>query len=280
MKDFLRHNGIWVLVAALVLSVAVGVSSVALGGQSGPLSNLVGTITAPVRSGVTWVAERLDSARGFLFHYGELEEQVSQLEQEVARLEEQLRQSEAALVENDQLRELLNLQAKRRDFVFESARITGRSTDNWRSTLTLSKGSESGIQEGNCVITETGVLVGVVSTVGDHFATVTTMIDASMEMGGLITRTNTAGVLEGEFSLMKEGKLRLSYLSDDAQLVAGDEVVTSGKGNVYPSGLVVGTVEAVFDEPSGMTRYGVVVPSAALDQLVNVFVIKDFDIVE
>lgn len=50
---------------------------------------------------------------------------------------------------------------------------------------------------------------------------------------------------------MSQGKLKLSYLPDGAQLVAGDEVVTSGKGDVFPSGLVVGTVEAVFTDPSG-----------------------------
>ena len=51
-------------------------------------------------------------------------------------------------------------------------------------------------------------------------------------------------------------------------------------GDVYPSGLVVGRVEGVFTDPSGMTRYAVVIPDAALDQLVEVFVIKEFDIVE
>ena len=79
---------------------------------------------------------------------------------------------------------------------------------------------------------------------------------------------------------MTQGKLRLSYLPDEAQLVSGDEVVTSGMGDVYPSGLVVGRVEGVFTDPSGMTRYAVIVPDVTLDQLVEVFVIKDFDIVE
>ena len=72
----------------------------------------------------------------------------------------------------------------------------------------------------------------------------------------------------------------MGYLPDDAKLVTGDEVLTSGKGDVYPSGLVVGQVEAVFDEPSGMTRYAVVVPEVKLDQLIEVFIIKSFDIVE
>ena len=43
--------------------------------------------------------------------------------------------------ENEQLRELLDLQAKRRDFVFESAKVTARSSTNWDSTLTIGKGA-------------------------------------------------------------------------------------------------------------------------------------------
>ena len=124
------------------------------------------------------------------------------------------------------------------------------------------------------------MLVGVVSEVGSHYSTVSTVIDTSMEMGGIITRTNAAGVLEGDFSLMQGGKLRLAYLPDEAQLVAGDEVLTSGRGDVYPSGLVVGQVEGVFNDASGMNRYAVVVPEVNLDTLVEVFVIKEFDIVE
>ena len=130
------------------------------------------------------------------------------------------------------------------------------------------------------MVTETGVLVGVVSSVGLNWCTVSTVVDAGLEMGGIVTRTYSAGVLEGSMDLMSRGRLRLSYLPDEAQLVSGDEVVTSGMGDVYPSGLVVGRVEGVFTDPSGMTRYAVIVPDAQLDSLIEVFVIKDFDIVE
>lgn len=280
MKDFLRRNGIWLLVIALLLSILIGVSSAFMGGNADPLSNLVTTITTPVRNGAAAVGDFFQGVSRYVFHYGEMEQQISDLEEENAQLQEQIRESQEALQENELLRNLLDLRERRRDFVFESAKVTARSNDNWRSTLTLSKGSESGIQEGNCVVTSTGVLVGVVSKVGSHYCEVETVIDTGMEMGGIITRTNAVGVLEGDFSLMQEGKLRLAYLPDEAQLVAGDEVLTSGRGDVYPSGLVVGQVEGVFNDVSGMNRYAVVVPEVNLDTLVEVFVIKEFDIVE
>ena len=280
MKNFFRQNGILLLVIALLLSILIGVSSALLGGNSDPLSNVVNTVTAPIRGGISAVLDWAEGVYEYVFHYEELHQELDDLRVQVAELEEQVRQGQEASRENEQLRDLLDLQEKRRDFVFESARVTSRSTDNWASTLTLSKGASSGVQAGNCVVTETGVLVGVVSDVGLNWCTVSTVIDTSIEMGGIVTRTYSSGVLEGNFELMAKGKLRLSYLPDGAQLVSGDEVVTSGMGDVYPSGLVVGRVEGVFTDPSGMTRYAVVIHDAALDQLVEVFVIKEFDIVE
>jgi len=280
VKQFLRQNGILLLIIALLLSILIGVGSAVLGGHSDPISNAVNTVTAPVRSGISAVLDWAESVYTYVFHYEELHTQLSELEARVAELEEEVRQGQEASRENEQLRQLLELTEKRRDFVLESARVTARSADNWESTLTISKGSSSGIEAGDCVITSTGVLVGTVTETGLNWATVATILDTSIEMGGLISRTYSAGILEGDFSLMNEGKLKLSYLPSSAQLVSGDEVVTSGKGDVYPPGLVVGQVETVFTEPSGQSRYAVILPKAQPDSLIQVFVIKDFDVVE
>ena len=122
--------------------------------------------------------------------------------------------------------------------------------------------------------------MGVVAEAGTNWATVSTVIDTDTQMGGIVNRTYSAGVLEGDFALMNQGRLKLNYLPEAAQLVSGDEVLTSGRGDMFPSGLMVGRVEGVFTDPSGQTRYAVVQPAVALDSLIEVFVIKDFEIVE
>ena len=280
MKNFLRQNGIWLLAIALLLSLVITLSSVLMGGNANPLSNVVQAVTSPIRGGISAVLDWAGGVSDYVFRYGEMQQELEDLRLQVSQLEEQVRQGEEDSRENEQLRDLLKLQQQRQDFVFENAKVTARSNANWESTLTLSKGSSSGIAAGNCVITETGVLVGVVSVVGTNWCTVSSVINTDIEMGGIVTRTYSAGVLEGDFSLMSQGKLKLNYLPEGAQLVSGDEVLTSGKGDVYPSGLVVGRVEGVFTDPSGMTRYAVVTPDVDLSSLIEVFVIKDFDIVE
>ena len=280
MKDFFRHNGGLVLLVAILLAVATALGSVLLGGSSNPVSNAWGVITSPIRGGVnsflTWVEDRYDYA----FRYEELKEENQRLKEVNAQLQKDAREGQAAAQENERLRDLLGLAQKRSDFQMESANVSSYGSSNWESTLTLSKGTNCGIEVGDCVITSTGALVGVVSEVGYNFCSVATVVDAGLEMGGLISRTSAAGILEGDFSLMEENRLKLSYLPEDTDFIAGDEVVTSGMGGTYPSGLLVGYVEEVRNDPSGMTRYAVIAPAAELNKLIEVFVIKDFDVIE
>ena len=280
MKDFFRDNGFWLLLIALLLSILLGLGSVILSGSTDPLSNLANTLTSPFKSGVSAMLDWAEGVYGYVFQFSEMEQELSDLRRRVADLEEQARQGQEALAENAQLRELLNLQERRKDLEFESAKITARSTSNWESTMTISKGSAAGVEAGDCVITETGVLVGVVSETSLLSSTVATLIDTSIEVGGVVTRTYSAGILEGDFDLMNQGLLRLSYLPEGAGLVAGDEVLTSGLGGIYPAGLVVGRVQGVFNDAAGMSRYAIVDPSVELGGLIEVFVIKDFDVVE
>ena len=127
---------------------------------------------------------------------------------------------------------------------------------------------------------EYGNLVGVIREVGLNWSSLITVVDSDLEMGGLIARTDGAAILEGDFALMGQGKLKLSFLPENSELMAGDQVLTSGLSGLYPSGLVVGHIEEVLTEASGMTRYAVVIPETDLGSLKQVFVIKSFDIVE
>lgn len=280
MKDFFRHNGILILIAAILLALVTAVVSMLLGGRANPLANLVGIVTTPVRNGISavtnWAEERYSDA----FEQEQMKEELEALKQENAELKAKEREYEAAIQENQRLYNLLELTPKDKQFTKEAAMVTARSTSNWESTLTLSKGTNQGIAVDNCVVDEYWNLVGVVAEVGENWCTVRTLIDANMELGGQLVRTGGAAILEGDLALMEEGKLKLTYLPENSQLMSGDLVTTSGRGGVYPSGLVAGHVEEVRTDASGMTDYAVIVPETDLDNLQQVFVIKDFTIVE
>lgn len=280
MKDFLRNNGVLILIIAVLLTLIVAVTSALMGGVADPLSNLVGIVTTPVRNGVNAVANWTEGQYQRLFLQDQMQAEYEQLKRDYAKLEEQLREAESDAEENERLRNLLGLREKRRDFEFESATVTSHGSSNWDFTLILSKGSSVGVEAGDCVVDEYGNLVGIIDEVGVNWSQVMTVVDSDLEMGGLIARTDSAGILEGQFDLMGEGKLKLSYLPENSEFMAGDQVLTSGLSGIYPSGLVVGHVEEVLTDASGMTRYAVIVPETDLNSLEQVFVIKSFDIIE
>ena len=280
MKDFLRHNGILILIIAVLLAAITAVASYALKGTANPLSNALGVVTTPIRNGVSSFVGWAEGVYNSSFRYQELEEENQRLRSQIAELEEKAREGEAASKENELLREALGLRAKRSDFVLESARVTARSTSNWASTLTLSKGSVQDVAAGDCVVDAAGNLVGIIDEVGSNYSVMITVVDANLQMGGIVSRTDSTAMLEGDFTLMQEGRLKMTYLPENTELLTGDLVLTSGLTGIYPSGLVVGTIESLHTDPSGMSRYAVLAPAADLDRLVEVFIIKEFDIVE
>lgn len=280
MKKFFRENGVLLLIAAVLLSVLITLCSNLFGSRVDPLGSLLNTVATPVRGGISAVVNWAEGVYDYIFRYDQMEDELTQLRRRVAQMEDELRLARYESEENRRLRQLLELREQRRDFVFESARVNAHGTKGWDDTLTLSKGSSSGIEVGDCVITETGVLVGIVSQTGLNWSTVDTVLSPNTELGGQVTRTGLAGVLSGELDLMQQGLLKLGYLPIDHGLVEGDEVITSGRGGVYPEGLVVGTVSETGTDEAGLSGYGLIKPAVRLDKLSQVFVIKEFDIVE
>lgn len=284
MKDFLKHNGILILVIAVLLALITAVLSLTFGGMANPLSNAAGVIATPFRNGINAFVNWTEGVYSDVFQRESTQEELEALKKENAELQQKARDGEAASRENQRLRNLLGLREKRSDFVFESAAVTARSASNWSSTLTINKGSAADVAAGDCVVDEYGNLVGVISEVGLNWSHLITVVDVDLEMGGLIARTDGAAILEGDFELMGQEKLKLTYLPEDTQLLAGDTILTSGLKSgdtaTYPSGLVVGYVEEVRSDDSGMSDYAVLTPAAELGKLEQVFVIKEFDVVE
>lgn len=280
MKEFLKRYGLWILFATAVVAVGLAVLSF-FSTTSSPLANLAGIVTSPFRAAYTSVATWIQDKQNYYEDITALKAENEELKLQLANMEAQVRQAQNDSEENQRLRILLNLREQRRDLSdFEAATITEHSTSNWTSYLTLNRGTDHGVEKNDCVITEAGYLVGVVSEVGANWCTVLNIIDTDTSLGAQVFRTDDIGVAEGDFSLMSQGQLRLDYLPAGAQLLNGDLVVTSGLGGYYPSGLIIGTVEEVQTDDSGATAFAVLQPSVDFEALTQVFIIKSFDIVD
>lgn len=195
-------------------------------------------------------------------------------------MEETVRQAQADRDENVRLREVAELRKQRRDLHLESARVLVQDVSNWCSQITVNKGSAHGVEEGDCVVTETGHLLGVVTETGTTWSTVRTILDSDTSIGALVFRTGGSAMAQGDFALMSQGRLQLNYLGAEPDVVAGDLIVTSGLGGYYPSQLVIGCVEEVRTSENGLAQYAVLRPEAELGGLTQVFIVTSFDIVD
>ncbi len=274
MKKFLRDNGIFLVVIAVLLALVLFVGASILGYD--PVSSVLNVLGTPFRAASSAIAEWTEERYERAFRYEQLEAENEALRQQVAQLEEDAREGADARREVERLRDLLGLSNQRPELKYQDAAVTQRSSTNWGSDLTLNKGTAQGVAVNDCVVDQYGNLVGIVTEAGLNWSLVTTLLDPDTKLGGRLPRIDDDAILEGDFTLMTQGLLKLTYVPTESQIISGDRVVTSGLGGLYPEGLLVGTVRTLHTEPDGISRYGVVEPAADIAGVRYVYIIVDF----
>lgn len=279
MRDFFTSKTfIAICVIAVLLLAMMTVSSVDRGKVT-VFEDLVGMIVTPVQNIVTTISDKSGDFVAIFSEHDELVNENERLRERVAELEQSARDAEAARLENEALKGILDIKQDNPDFKFCPALVVATDQSGYSYTVTLNAGSVDGIKKRDVVITPDGV-AGYVSEVGTTWCKVTTILDSSCEMGVMITRTQDIGVLEGDFSLAADGLCKVSYLSNDVQLSSGDSVVTSGIGGIFPAGLVIGNIQELKPESHGISQYAITAPAVDIAGLDNVFVITEFTAVD
>ena len=276
-KFFTTRIRVVLVLAALAALITIG-SMFLWPGKAGAFNNAVSLVVNPVKNGVTLLVNKAERLYDYLFGYELLQAQNEQLQEELANMNQDIRDAQTYKAENERLRSLENLTDKHTDYQLEIANVVSWGGSGYGSTMTISQGSSVGLNTGMCVITETGQVIGIITEVGTNWATVTTILDTTSEIGAYIFGSGYSCIAQGDFTLMKEGNLRASYLSSSATIRNSDQLLTSGDGDIYPPGLVTGTVTDVGDDETNVAKYAVITPTVEIDKVEQVFVIKSYDI--
>ena len=280
MKEYLKKHGIKLGVIVLAVVLVALLAGQVLGGRADFLTNAIVTVREPIRQAASSVSSLLDNIYGYLFEFEQLKAENESLRVQLAEAQAEARAGQDALDENERFRNILGFAEKHSDFVMETARIVSWSADNWGSSFTISKGLRNGIEVGDCVVNEYGALVGQISELGESSAVVRTLIDVDTSIGALVGADGSAAMLMGDYTLMRQGQVKVTWLTEGAQLFLEDDVLTSGSGGLIPQGIVIGSVASIQSEAGGQTEYGIIQPAVDLDTLVQVFIIKEFDVTE
>ena len=244
-------------------------------GNPSPVTRVVRFVTTPVQRAASGIGGFFGKGLSYFTDFDTLQAENEELKRQIREMEQTVRDAELALEENARLRQQAGQPERQRDLTTVEAEVIARNPGDWATTLTLDKGSNHGVEVGDLVITVDG-MAGYVSEVAGNTCEITTVVDVEMQCGALITRTRETAIAEGDYDLMAEGNLRLSYLTEDASVVIGDTVETSGRGGVFPKGVMIGTVENVLPEDNGISYYAVLRPFVDVDTVSSVSIVTDY----
>jgi len=155
------------------------------------------------------------------------------------------------------------------DYASIVANVIGRDPSNWNASLIIDKGKAEGVELGQPVISPLGV-VGRIFEVGHNTSKVILVSDPTFAVAAVVQRSRENGLLTGTL----QGVLRLQYLTDNADVKVGDEVVTSRLSTAFPEGILIGQITDVQASVNSHTVECLVDPAVDLSELEEVIIIK------
>lgn len=252
--------------AVLLLLVAASLTLLSLyfrEGSGGPLHGFQ-RVTSTVLGPVQEVADRaLKPARDLINWFDETFEargENDRLHDEVAELRDQLAQSQTEGIANEELSKLAELDKGGvipPGYEPVTARVTGRSPTVWYSTVTIDKGSSSGIRVDDPVVTGDG-LVGRVGAVTAGTAQVILVTDHTSSVAARVVPDGATGVVEPQVGEPED--LLLDFVPQDSDIEEEQMVVTAGfrtgeLESLFPPGIPIGEVtEATREEQEAQQR--------------------------
>ena len=273
MRNLFSTKVKFILIFAIILSIALAIAS---GITNTTVVDLaVKGILAPFRAAGTALTTTAEKYYGYMFRYEALAAENEVLKKQIAEREDTARQAESVARENQRLRKGLNLLETHEDYVLVDAYIIGWSSSDWENTLTINRGTNSGIQKNMCAITENGEVVGLVTEVGVNYAEVTTVLDSTLEISGTIASSGYNGMVRGGYIDGNQTLLQMNYLPSAAIIRNKEQVVTSGS-TVYPRGLIMGNIVDAGFEETGIAKYALLDPAAEINSLEQVFIITQY----
>lgn len=256
-----------ICIVAMLLSFTLNISG-------GPLNTVAGYVFVPMQRGINtvggWITEKTDNLKNLSEVMAENEE----LKKQVDELTSELNTVNLEQYELENLRELFELDQKYPSYEKVAANVIGKNSTNWFSYFTIDKGSDDGIEVDMNVIAGSG-LVGIVTDVGPNYAKVTSIINDTTKVSGMVTTTSDNLIVSGSLQNMNENMvIDFSNLNDsDNEVAVGDPVVTSYISDQYQQGILIGYISSLTTDSNNLTKSGTITPAVDFEHIEEVLVI-------
>jgi rod shape-determining protein MreC len=227
---------------------------------------------APIQMGVSGTVDEASHFVATIQRVRDLASQNVDYRDQVDQLQSQLVQMRELEVENRDLRNLLSMKERTGPGALIPVSVIARDDTPYVQAITIDRGSNDGVRQDAVVITHKG-LVGRVERVNPMSSKVRLINDLNSSVSvRLQTESRTTGVLRGQ----SQGYLMVvAYIPQTDVVQPTDVVLTSGLGEMYPEGLVVGKVARVERKDADPFQAAVVEPAVEMDKLERLYVLAD-----
>ncbi len=250
-----------IIVTALVALMQV---SATRAGQTSPLTTAVSTIGLAFEEAVSAVASALRGGTQTVISLPSIQRENARLRQENAQLREQNARLGEALAQSDAQSAIAPRLEEYPGAI--RARVIGYPPEYAMQSVTIDKGTSSGVRVDDGVLAAEGV-VGRVVEAQPFTSKVALLTDFTSTVPAIVTRGRYWGVAKGN-----ETSVRMDYISQDAHLRIGERVVT-GEARSFHSGALIGSIVKIERGPTTLYQTAVVKPAVDYARLNAVVVI-------
>ena len=271
MLEIHRRTG-YLLLATLVAQVILISAQVRTSSGTRVLQAVTFGVFSQVQLGTAWVFGGVRSVwDGYVGLRGAHEENL-QLRQALGQVQVKLLEQQARALRAAELERLMDLRQQTPLRTIAASVIAGNATGMFR-TVTIDKGSSSGLRKDMAVIAPAGVVGRIVEPPPLYAAKVQLLIDKEAGAGAIIERSGVGGVVVGQD---REGEppLELQFVSNLSDAKVGDRLVTSGLDSIFPRGITIGTLAKV-EKGVGLYKRIVVAPAVDFEEVGSVLIVLD-----
>lgn len=272
-KEIRQRAPLWLVGLLVTNLVIMAVDARDADGRQKVLRIWTQTFASPLQN----ASSKATGATSGFFHqiwnFRSTAQENEQLKERLTQVETELHTARQAAAENDRLKALLNL-SEQTNINSVPARVIARDPSVWFNTITINRGSSSGVELNMPVVTPGGI-VGRIITVSPWASQVMLITDEKAGAGAVVGQLGQSGALgsiRGRADL-GVGVIEMRYVSGLEKVEVGDFVMTTGQDGIYPPGLNVGRVVDVKHGTATQAHQILIQPGAQLEHLEEVAVL-------
>lgn len=272
-KNKRKNNNIKIISLVLALSLLLLLAGVTAHRQDATWpERLVQYVVAPVQGVFQRLTRNVEGLFATVKNYQLVLQENENLRQQLTEAASVQTQLAELRQENNRLRSMLEFR-EASEYELIAAEVIARDPTNWFDTITINKGTRDGVEHNMAVVTAEG-LIGNVLSAAPNSARIQLLTNAGRRVSALVQRSREPGeVGVVEHDPNNAAYLRMKDLPREANIQAGDTIISSGLGGVFPKGLLIGYVLETTEDEMGLTQNALLQPAANFNRLEEVFVV-------